>query len=62
MHPNRRLLIRFSDIGDWPILFAIFQQYGSDRYMGEVLWVVTNMIFQMYVGGGLQLFLDNKTE
>ena len=63
MHPNQRLLISFFRLGDWPTFSSILPQYSfyhSLHMGGGVLWVVTHMMFHIDVGGGLQLFLDNK--
>ena len=56
MHPSLLLLIRYFGFG----VFSI----GFSRYlhMGEVLLGATHLMLHVYVGGGLQLCLENKTE
>ena len=56
MHPSLLLLIRYFGFG----VFSI----GFFRYlhMGEVLLGATHLMLHVYVGGVLQLCLENKAE
>ena len=56
MHPSLLLLIRFFGFGVFSIGFLRY------FHIGEVLLGTTHVMLHVYVGGGLQLCLENKAE
>ena len=56
MHPSLLLLIRYFGFG---VISIVCFGY---LHMGEVLLVATHLMLHVYVGGGLHLCLENKSE